>query len=383
MRLLLVLLSLALGACGTDKPIDFTCARINEFLVPVPVTPGGGVGLFPEALDSVFAEAASARRAGVVSQVAPATNILVLSGGGKWGAYGAGLLEGWSSAEDPQPSRRPTFDVVTGISTGALQSTFAFIGSSADPDLVSAYTIDHERELVKRHGKLFFLTHGSTASLKPLVEYARSRAEPYYERVADEYRLRQRRLLVGAVNALDGKMYAIDLTRIAAELDGKERSDCYVGALLAAAAIPVVFKQVTINGVPYFDAGVRHSVFLAGLKNSAVRGLGRSERQGNLFVLVNGVPGAAEVKRVKPTIFGALGRLREITFDQIEQSSVYAVSQEAPGLNTWVASTPKMHGCDDNSSDEDIFNPAFMRCLIEKGRKSWSGRGPWRPFPGA
>jgi predicted acylesterase/phospholipase RssA len=391
MRLLFVLLSLALAACGTDKPIDFTCARINEFRIPVPVTPGGAADersnalssepAEPPPLDSLFA-AASARRVGAVSNGAPETNLLVLSGGGKWGAYGAGLLDGWSKTEDPQPSRRPTFDVVTGISTGALQATFAFIGTSADADLVAAYTIDHERELVKRHGKLFFLTHGSSASLKPLVEYARTRAEPYLERVADEYRLRQRRLLVGAVDALDGKMYAIDLTRIAAELKGRERSDCYVGSLLAAAAIPVVFKQVTINGVPYFDAGVRHSVFLTDLTTSAARGLARNDRRGNLFVLMNGVPGARRVDRVKPTIFGALGRLREITFDQIEQSSVYAVSQQAPGLQTWLASTPDDHQCDgDPHSDEDIFNPAFMRCLIGKGQESWSGPGPWRPYP--
>ncbi len=46
--------------------------------------------------------------------------ILAISGGGSRGAYGAGVLSGWIVA-----GRRPNFDVVTGISTGALIATFA------------------------------------------------------------------------------------------------------------------------------------------------------------------------------------------------------------------------------------------------------------------
>src|SRR6185436_4223445 len=49
--------------------------------------------------------------------------ILVLSGGGSNGAWGAGFLNGWSESH-----HRPTFDVVTGVSTGALISTGAFVG---------------------------------------------------------------------------------------------------------------------------------------------------------------------------------------------------------------------------------------------------------------
>jgi predicted acylesterase/phospholipase RssA len=377
MRIFVTLLALFVAACGSDKPINFDCPRIAEFRIPVPVTPGGPIPLIPESLDTVFADAAARRSdAGLVAGPR-ATNIAVLSGGGKWGAYGAGLFDAWS---EQSSLPRPSFDVVTGISTGALQSTFVFVGSSADEGLIDAYDIERESELVKRHGKLFFLTHGSTTSLLPLADYAKRRAEPFYETVANEFRTKNRRLLVGAVDALDGRMYAIDLTRIAAELSGKERSECYVGALLAAAAIPAVFKQVTINQRPYFDAGVRHSVFLTGVQGSAARALSAGGHGGNLFILMNGVPGVQARTRVKPTLFGALGRLREITFDQIEQNSVYAVSQQASGLMSWVA-TAEGHGCDETNSDEDIFNPVFMRCLIRAGRDSWSGAGPWRRFP--
>jgi hypothetical protein len=370
---LLPCLALA-AACGKDRPINFACPRINEFRVPVPVTPGGAIPAVADPFDQIFADAARGTGAGAIARP---SNILVLSGGGKWGAYGAGLLQAWSNQSDPA---RPEFDVVTGVSTGALQATFAFIGSSADKDLVGSYDIERESQLVKRYGKLFFLSHGSTASLEPLVEYARVRAEPYLDRVAAEYRSKQRRLLVGTVEALDGRMYGIDMTRIAAELGGRERSDCYLGALLSSAAIPVVFNQVTINGVPYFDAGVRHSVFLTSVQQSAARALQREGRTGNLYILMNGVPGAEPVAEVQPTVLGALQRLRTITFDQVEQNSVYAVSQQAGGLTTWVA-TARGHGCTEPEGDEDIFNPTFMRCLIDKGRASWNAGSPWQHYP--
>jgi predicted acylesterase/phospholipase RssA len=378
MRAILLLLILTLSACGSDKPINFQCPRIAEFRIPVPVTPSGPIaGAVAAPLDQTFRQVAQARRR--VGAVAPGPlNIIVLSGGGKWGAYGAGLLEEWSAHQSTMP--RPQFDIVTGVSTGALQSTFVFLGTTHDRELVKAYEIDRESQLAKRHGKLFFLRHGSTASLEPLIEYARTRVEPLLDRVAGEYRA-GRRLMVGSVDALDGRMYALDLSKIAAELSGRERTDCYLGALLASAAIPFVFKQVRINDVPYFDAGVRHSVFLTGIQRSAARALGLEEAGGNLFILMNGDPGAPIRRDVEPTIFGALGRLRELTFDQIEQNSAYAVSQQTPGLKTWVA-TAENHGCKDPNGDEDIFNPGFMRCLIAAAKRSWAnGNNPWATWP--
>src|ERR1700722_14565667 len=48
---------------------------------------------------------------------------LALSGGGADGAYGAGVLNGWTAA-----GTRPRFSVVSGVSTGALIAPFAFLG---------------------------------------------------------------------------------------------------------------------------------------------------------------------------------------------------------------------------------------------------------------
>ena len=65
----------------------------------------------------------------------PEVQLLAVSGGGENGAFGAGLLCGWSEHGD-----RPVFELVTGVSTGALTAPFAYLGSSYDPQLRAVYT---------------------------------------------------------------------------------------------------------------------------------------------------------------------------------------------------------------------------------------------------
>src|SRR5262249_45182657 len=63
------------------------------------------------------------------------THMLALSGGADDGAFGAGLLSGWSAHGD-----RPEFDLVTGISAGALIAPFAFLGSAYDRQLAGVFS---------------------------------------------------------------------------------------------------------------------------------------------------------------------------------------------------------------------------------------------------
>ncbi|MBX9700770.1 MAG: hypothetical protein K2X74_15135, partial [Acetobacteraceae bacterium] len=65
----------------------------------------------------------------------PELDLLGISGGGENGAFGAGLLNGWT-----ERGGRPEFFLVTGVSTGALSAPFAFLGSGADPQLKAVYT---------------------------------------------------------------------------------------------------------------------------------------------------------------------------------------------------------------------------------------------------
>jgi hypothetical protein len=65
----------------------------------------------------------------------PEVQLLAVSGGGENGAFGAGLLCGWS-----EHGTRPVFELVTGVSTGALTAPVAYLGSSYDPQLRAVYT---------------------------------------------------------------------------------------------------------------------------------------------------------------------------------------------------------------------------------------------------
>ena len=94
--------------------------------------------------------------------------ILVLSGGGAAGAFGAGLLSGWTQA-----GTRPDFKVVTGISTGSLQATFAFLGSKYDDELTAVFTQYGTEEIYTKRSRLAGILGESawdTEPLKVLIE---------------------------------------------------------------------------------------------------------------------------------------------------------------------------------------------------------------------
>lgn len=87
----------------------------------------------------------------------PATlDILFLSGGGDYGAFGAGVLKGWGRVPSG-PMSRPRFDVVTGCSTGALIAPFAYLGTDADYERIEAVYREPKSDWFRPRGILFFL----------------------------------------------------------------------------------------------------------------------------------------------------------------------------------------------------------------------------------
>lgn len=386
----ILMLALTLSACASDRPLETGCTRIGDFQYPKANEQALALGQdngFGEIPITAFKQPERLNAANERGALTPQySDALLLSGGGQWGAYGAGVLKGWS-ANGRLPAR-----LVTGISTGALQSTFAYLGPQYDDRLVDAYSINDERQLVIRHGSTFFLTHGSTADIAPAKDYIKARVGPLLDAVKAEYLATGRQLFVGAVDGLSGRFYVFDLTRMASELESNERLDCYTAALLASASVPVVFRQTTINGKPWLDGGLRHALFLPAMirQMSAAKAQARAQSalvptDGKVYALKNGIIKPEAVETLPAKLLPTIGRLRTIVFNQLEQDSldIAGVYAHQAGLRyyTTTADGWELFGpCHGHESGEEdrIFDPGFMRCMIAFGQSKWEpGKSPW------
>ena len=171
----------------------------------------------------------------------PPASYLAISGGGDNGAFGAGLLNGWSATGD-----RPTFKLVTGVSTGALIAPFAFLGPTYDGTLKSIYTGISFRDIALKRSPLWVLlgdAMADNAPLRRLVEKTVTRE--VLDAIANE-RDKGRLLLVATTN-LDARRPVVwNITEIAVarsilalELVRK--------ILIASSAIPGTFPPVMID----------------------------------------------------------------------------------------------------------------------------------------
>ena len=115
-----------------------------------------------DAIDAFKREAELFAAAGNTGPLPPA-NYLAISGGGENGAFGAGLLIGWSEA-----GTRPEFKLVTGISTGALTAPFAFLGPAYDQQLKEVYTTIAAKDVLEKRGMLAALFDDALADNAPL-----------------------------------------------------------------------------------------------------------------------------------------------------------------------------------------------------------------------
>lgn len=190
--------------------------------------------------------------------------ILAMSGGGRYGAFTAGVLRGWSDHGD-----RPVFDIVTGVSTGALVATFAFLGPEYDTRLGDLATGITNSDVFRRRRFLAIPWATSLARSDPL---RRLIAAEITDRMIDEVAAAHaagRRLYVGTTNLDTKRLVVWDLGAIAA--GGRpDRYTLFRKVLLASAAIPGQFPpvefDVTVNGHRYtelhVDGGVTSEVFL-------------------------------------------------------------------------------------------------------------------------
>lgn len=161
---------------------------------------------------------------------------LVISGGGENGAFAAGLLHGWSEAGD-----RPSFGVITGVSTGAMIAPFAFVGPREDGVLAKAYTEVSAADVFEFGATPESLT--DTWPLKRRIE--RSVTADLLKAVAAEH-AKGRRLLV-ATTAVDSERPVLwDMGAIASEGSAKALA-LFRSVILASSAVPGIFPPVLIE----------------------------------------------------------------------------------------------------------------------------------------
>ncbi|MEQ1649384.1 MAG: patatin-like phospholipase family protein [Hyphomicrobiaceae bacterium] len=190
---------------------------------------------------------------------------LLLSGGAGDGAFGAGVLSGWS-----RRGTRPNFAVVTGVSAGALIAPFAFLGPSYDKQLKEIWTQHETKDLVISHVITGLLTGEALADTTPLENLmAKYVTRAMLDKVAAEYR-KGRMLLIGTTN-LDAQRQVIwNMGEIAVQRT-PHALELFRQVLLASASVPGAFPPVRINVEAkgkehdeyHVDGGVTRQVFLS------------------------------------------------------------------------------------------------------------------------
>ena len=216
-----------------------------------------------EALASLEKERLAREQDGETGPLPP-VSYLAISGGGDNGAFGAGLLNGWTARGD-----RPEFKVVTGISTGGLIAPFAFLGSDYDDKLSQVYTSVTQKDIFNRRSILSALTKDGLGDTTPLYELIGKFVDDKFLAAVAEAYARGRFLFIGTTN-LDAQQPVIWNMGAIAAANTPESAVLFHQIMLASASIPGAFSPVMIDaevdGRQYqemhVDGGTMAQVFL-------------------------------------------------------------------------------------------------------------------------
>ena len=366
--LAILTLSASLAACGTlDRPDG--PLRLND--PKSPVTPAQAQASVDARVTDFLSEF------GNLMADRKTTNLLALSGGGANGAYGGGLLVGWTEA-----GTRPVFDVVTGVSTGALAAPFAFLGSEWDDKLREAYTSGQSDNLIsaRSFAAAFNPSLFSSGKLHDLVD---SYVTPeLLSAVAREHQ-GGRRLLVVTTNLDTQESVIWDMGVIAARADEESRK-LFKDVLVASASIPGVFPPVLLPGLSeqgevvmemHVDGGV-NLPYLAvpeGLMLWTSSQQGDARVGGAMYVVVNGQTGR-NTGTTPGRLTGILGR----TYDSMSKASlrthlaVTAGFARRNGLELSFSAIP-----DNVQASALAFDQASMTALFELARQRGRDGSAW------
>ncbi len=313
---------------------------------------------------------------------------LALSGGGGYGAFGAGYLNGWSAS-----GTRPTFKVVTGISTGAIIAPFAFLGSDYDQALETGFTTITDDDIFVSKGISAILGDESFMDSSPLAAtIAKWVDDDVVEAVAKAH-VEGRRLIIGTTN-MDRQEFVVWNMGAIANSSDPDAPELFRRIILASASMPGIFPttliDVEVNGFRYDemhgDGGVFTPVFFhASVINpkraketvSAEDGRKRPER-GQLFVIRHdkATPEPQQVERkLKPVV----GRAISTMVKSMALTSLYFmyIEAQASDIDFNYVSIPE----DFVWGSDKEFDTAEMKRLYQIGYDMAKAGHEWQKLP--
>jgi len=297
---------------------------------------------------------------------------LVLSGGGAGGAFGAGALIGLSRRQE-----RPQFDVVTGVSAGALIAPFAFLGPAWDPQLTDAFTSGRGDQMsVRGLLEVPFGASRRSAALTALVDHYVTR--DLVRAVAQE--AAGGRLLWVATTDLDKEETVIwDLGAIAMR-GGEAARRLFRDVLVASASVPGMFDPVLIHvqqggrlyDEMHVDGNASTSLFLAPMAAYFALLDQHSLDGARVYVLINGqIMDAPETTPYK--LGPVVARTFQVALRHMSRAQVVAIDQFATQYRMSLRSTYLPYDFPRYSPAD--FKASSMRPLFEYGaRCAESGR---------
>lgn len=333
-------------------------------------------GLLKDLRTTVEREQAALRKKGYDGPLLP-ISFLALSGGGENGAFGAGLLVGWTARGD-----RPEFNIVTGISTGALIAPFAFLGPRYDAQLKRLYTEVSANDVLELRSMVGALFDDALADNLPLQRLVEANVtQEVLDAIADES-LKGRMLLVGTTD-LDAQRSVYWNLTLMAESRSPQALALIRKILVASAAIPgelpPAMIDVEVQGRRYqemhVDGGTTQQVFMLP-PELVITNVARRER--TIYVIRNSRM-AVESSEVKRDALAIAGRAVSSLIHTQGIGNLYEIAAQArrDGAHFRLAYIP-------DSFDHELaeaFDRKYMNELFLVGHRLGAAGYPWATRP--
>ena len=241
-------------------------------------------------------------------------SVLILSGGGENGAFGAGVLYGWTKS-----GKRPKFKLVTGISTGALIAPFAFLGPEYDEKLKQVYTEISGKDIYEAKNVFAIFSDESVADSTPLKNLVKASVTDEMIKEIGQAHQAGRRLYIGTTYLDADRLVVWNMGKIA--VSGRDdAAQLFRDIMVASSSLPGVFPPVYLDAFigsqrydeMHVDGGLKaQMIYYGATMNLAVvrkQVYGRNKPTNSKIYIIRNGKFSPEPKPVSREIGDILGR---------------------------------------------------------------------------